>query len=70
MNCEEFLKLPLYQQSIYMASLIHACISDDANFKSGQELIRIGKQKGLFDDVKIGHEDVFKLDENKMNSIS
>lgn len=59
MNCEEFLKLSNYQQSIFMASLIHTCISDNANFQSGLELIELGKRKGLFEDVKIGHEQVF-----------
>lgn len=60
MKCEAMLKLSDYDQSVYMANLIHACINDDANFKSGLELIRIAKLKGLFDDVKIGHRDVYK----------
>jgi hypothetical protein len=60
MKCESLLKLSDYDQAVYMANLIHTCISDEANFKSGLELVRLGKLKGLFDDVKIGHREVYK----------
>lgn len=53
MNCEEFLKLDDFQKSVYMASLIHVCQSDSSLFKSGEQLIMIGKRKGLFEGVKI-----------------
>jgi hypothetical protein len=53
MNCEEFLKLDDFDKSMYMASLIHVCQSDDSLFKSGAELINLGRKRGLFDNVKI-----------------
>ena len=53
MNCEEFLAMDDFDRAMYMASLIHCCQSDSALFKSGAELITLGKRKGLFDNVKI-----------------
>jgi hypothetical protein len=53
MNCEEFLCLSEFDKSLYLASLIHVCQSDDSLFRSGADLIALGKRKGLFDGVKI-----------------
>lgn len=53
MNCPDFLKLDDFEKSMYLASLIHVCQSDASLFKSGAELIELGRRKGLFDNVKI-----------------
>lgn len=58
MNCNEFLKLDNYEQSQYMAELIHCCQSDDELFRIGAQLIETGKNKGLFDRVKIGNQSI------------
>jgi len=65
MNCEAFLKLDPVAQSLYMGSLIHVCISDDSLYELGKELIVQGTARGLFDKVKIGHEEVFSLENNQ-----
>lgn len=59
MNCESFLALPEYKKAEYCAKLIHACTSDNALFKNGDDLIKLGERKGLFEGVKIGN-DAFK----------
>lgn len=56
MNCEDFLKMEEYEKAEYAAKLLHVCTSDNALFKSGEELIKLGERKGLLDKVKIGRE--------------
>lgn len=53
------LSLDGLEQSQYMASLIHACISDDELFDEGMTLIEKGQQKGLFENVKLGHHNIY-----------
>lgn len=53
MNCESFLKLDHFEQTLYIGQLVHACQSDDDLFKLGENLIAIALDKGLFDRVKI-----------------
>lgn len=66
MNCKSFLNLSDWDKAEYMASLIHACQSDEAIFLSGKEMIDLGKRKGLFDKVKFGSDALQPL-ENKIN---
>lgn len=56
MNCEKYLALDDLDKAQYMASLIHACQSDNELFEKGMGLIEEGRVKGLFDRVKIGHQ--------------
>jgi hypothetical protein len=53
MNCQEFLDMDDFDRAMYMASLIHCCQSNSDLFKSGAELIALGKRKGLFDNIKL-----------------
>jgi len=53
MNCENFLELSEWEQSLYLASLIHVCQSDNVLFKIGKDVIELGRKRGLFDGVKI-----------------
>ena len=53
MNCQKYLDLDPVSQSLYIGSLIHVCMSDDSLFESGNELIRLGTRKGLFDRTTI-----------------
>lgn len=55
MNCKLFLELTDHEKAVYMAELIHCCQSDNNLFVSGEMIIAMGKNKGLFENVKIGH---------------
>lgn len=68
MNCESFLKLDNFEQSLYIGKLIHACQSDNELFAQGERLIESAKQKGLFERVKIypNHQTNFADDTDKL----
>lgn len=53
MNCDKFLELEETAKAFYIGSLIHACQSDNALFEAGQELIKLGERKGLFERTTI-----------------
>lgn len=54
MQSPNFLTLIEYERWEYQAELLHAATNDDALFKMGQEMIALGRRKGLFDNIKFG----------------
>jgi hypothetical protein len=57
MVCNSFDKLTPKEKTEYIGALVHCVQSHDQLFKIGKEIIEIGKQVGLFEGVKIFHED-------------
>lgn len=53
MLSENYSKLSPLERVMYIGELTHACMCDDEIFNMGKELIRLGINKGLFDNVKI-----------------
>lgn len=58
MICDKFKSLSDFDQSMYMAKLLHAAINNDENFEVGSEIIRLGQVKGLFLNVKFGNDEI------------
>jgi hypothetical protein len=56
MICETFDKLTTKEKKEYIGALVHSVQSNDELFQIGKEIIEQGKQKGLFEGVKILHE--------------
>lgn len=53
MVCQSFEELTPKEKTEFIGEVVHAAISDEALYSMAQEIIRIGKIKGLFDRVKI-----------------
>ena len=53
MLSENYSKLTPLERVMYIGELTHACMCDDEIFDMGKELIRMGINKGLFENVKI-----------------
>jgi hypothetical protein len=53
MNCNEFLELSPLEKSNLIGSVVHCLQSDAELFKMAIELAQRGKEKGLFEKVKI-----------------
>ncbi len=52
-NCDNYQQLTPKERTEYIGSLIHACISDERLFRTGEKLIKEAQKKGLFDGVVI-----------------
>lgn len=53
MLSENYSKLTPLERVMYIGELTHACMCDDDLFNLGKEIIRLGINKGIFDNVKI-----------------
>ena len=58
MICDKYKSLTDFEQSLFLAKLIHSVINDDNNFVIAEELVQLGIMKGLFDNVKFGNEEI------------
>lgn len=54
-----FTELPINEQDIMMAQLNHAIRNDHNCLDAAYELLGLAESKGLFDNVKFGHEAVY-----------
>ena len=54
--CEGYTELDGYEQSEFLAKIIHVMQHDQEYFKVGQSLIRSGEANGLFEKVLFGRE--------------
>lgn len=57
-QCEGFSNLDGFEQSEYLAKLIHVVRYDQEQFKLGEIAIRKGESSGLFSGVKFGRDAV------------
>jgi hypothetical protein len=62
MNCPEYIELEPNEQSLMIGQIVHALQTDTNIFKSCQDLIALAYRKGVYDNVKIGHEQISKVD--------
>lgn len=56
MVCKKFEELTPAQKVMYIGEIVHCCQSDDQMFEFGEQIVKMGVMKGLFDGVKIGME--------------
>lgn len=59
MHCDMFNKLSEEEQNIFISKLNHAVKSNEILFLAAKRLIRTAEESGVFDDVKIGKEEVY-----------
>jgi hypothetical protein len=57
MICDEFEKLTPKEKTEFIGQVVHSIQSDSGLYSMGQEIIRLGKIKGLFEGVTILPED-------------
>lgn len=53
MICDEFEKLTPKEKTEFIGQVVHSIQSDSSLYCMGQEIIRLGKIKGLFEGVTI-----------------
>lgn len=58
MICKSYLELTEFEQSLYLAKVIHSVTNNDELFKLGKDVIELGLLKGLFNNVKFGNEEI------------
>jgi hypothetical protein len=58
MICEEFEKLTPKEKTEFIGQVVHSIQSDSALYCMGQEIIRLGQIKGLFEGVTILPNDI------------
>lgn len=57
MICQPFEELTPKEKTEYIGQVVHAIQSDPSLFAMGQEIIRLGQLRGLFEGVTILPED-------------
>ena len=60
MNCEKYMALEPTEQAIFIGKLVHAVQNSNPLFLYANTLIESAERIGMFDKVKIGHEEVFQ----------
>ena len=66
MICENYSELSPLERVMFIGELTHACMADDDIFNMGKELIRLGIEKGIFENVKIMPEALDEINENEI----
>jgi len=57
MLCKKFSDLNSLERVLFIGELTHACMNDDKLKEMGDLIIKIAKDKGIFENVKILPED-------------
>jgi len=57
MLCKKFSDLNYLERVLFIGELTHACMNDDKLKEMGDLIIKIAKDKGIFENVKILPED-------------
>lgn len=60
MNCDNYTALQPTDQAIFIGRLVHAVQNNNSLFEYGKTLIETAEKIGLYENVKIGHEQVFQ----------
>ncbi len=58
MICEKYQQLEGFNQPLFCAKVVHCIMNDDNLFTIGEEIIKLGLLKGIFDGVKIGAAEI------------
>jgi hypothetical protein len=66
MLSENYSKLTPLERVMYIGELTHACMCDNNLFNLGKEIIRLGINKGIFDNVKI----MPNIEETELNQLT
>jgi hypothetical protein len=66
MLSENYSNLTPLERVMYIGELTHACMCDDNLFNLGKEIIRLGINKGIFDNVKI----MPNIEETELNQLT
>jgi hypothetical protein len=66
MICENYSELSPLERVMFIGELTHACMADDDLFNKGKELIRLGIEKGIFENVKIMPEIQEEINETEI----
>jgi len=66
MLSENYSKLTPLERVMYIGELTHACMCDDYLFNLGKEIIKLGINKGIFDNVKI----MPNIEETELNQLT
>jgi hypothetical protein len=58
MICKEYQELLPREKSSYVGELLHSCMSDSELYEIGMRIIRLAKNKGVFEGVTINPEPI------------
>lgn len=58
MTCLKYNQLTDFEQSLFLAKVIHCVSNSDELFTIGEDVIRLGILKGVFNNVKFGNQEI------------